>query len=436
MSTGYANKTEVILTMKIQLVVSKKPTSKLPSITVSPIDAPKSLDEFDVNIIDLSGADLWYNDQSNYSTINKSTDFSSIQTMIEKKKTSKVIIACPQNLPLCYDKYTPRTGAPHYTKSKPLKDIIDTVCRHILSKITPTNSLPLHLLYENTRTTLNHKTYEAAFYFDSNDKVLTKSDFSQKPTTVVLADSDVYATTLKVSSSLDDLNVFLNSLFPERNTETAPEWFSAVTFGDDDQQKSLISQKEKEIEEATISINAANEKLAKNARYKSILYTNGNELVEVVFEMLEKMLGCDLSDFEDKRKEDFLIETDKYTLIGEIKGVTSNVRRDNISQIDNHYNGYLDDHPGIDATKVHQVLIINPLRKQKPDEREPIHEDQINLAKRNGCLIVETSTLLRLFEKWQNGTVSKDQCIDAFCNTTGLLNPNVVINPTDDLDSY
>lgn len=55
--------------MKIQLVGLKIPIPQSPLITVSPIDTPKSLDEFDVNIIDLSGDDLWCNEQDSYFTI-------------------------------------------------------------------------------------------------------------------------------------------------------------------------------------------------------------------------------------------------------------------------------------------------------------------------------------------------------------------------------
>ena len=401
------------------------------------IDAPKSMDEFDVNVFDLTGQDLWKNKYNSCDTIDKISDFLSIQTMIEKKSKAKVVIVCPQNITYYYHGYTSSQGHQRYYSSIPIKGIIRQICSGVLSKIAPPNSFPLKLLYENTHTTIVGKTYEAAFYFDSNGRILTQSDFSQKPTTVVLTDNDVYATTLKITNSLEELKAFLNVLFSEKSAEAAPEWFSTVVFGDDDQQKELILRKEREIEAANLSIKTANETLARNARYKSILYTNGGELVEVVFDILEQLLGCDLSDFEDKKKEDFLIETDQYTLIGEIKGVTSNVRRDNISQIDNHYNGYLDDHPGIDVARVHQVLIINPLRKQKPDEREPVHEDQIRLAQRNGCLIVETDTLLRLFELFQRGAVSVEQCIGAFCNVTGLLKlGDIVCDPDEDMESY
>ena len=66
---------------------------------------------------------------------------------------------------------------------------------------------------------------------------------------------------------------------------------------------------------------------------KSVLYTNGDELVQVVFEILEELLGCDLSQFVDLKKEDFLFTIEDTTFIGEIKGVNSNVKNPNITQL-------------------------------------------------------------------------------------------------------
>lgn len=52
-------------------------------------------------------------------------------------------------------------------------------------------------------------------------------------------------------------------------------------------------------------IEAAKEILRENAKYKSILFTNGDELVSVVFSILQQLLNYDLSTFADKKKQDF-----------------------------------------------------------------------------------------------------------------------------------
>ena len=195
-----------------------------------------------------------------------------------------------------------------------------------------------------------------------------------------------------------------------------------VLFADDSRQKALIEEMKAHISDAQDKITEANAVLENNQRYKSILYTNGEQLVEIVFEILERLLDCDLSGFKDERNEDFLIRKPDCTYIGEIKGITSNVKNEHISQLDVHYQKYLDklEEQGTEED-VHQILIINPFRTKPLEQRDPVNEQQIALAKRNGCLIIETETLLRAFEKYLSGNITSEQCISAFSYNTGLL---------------
>ena len=386
-------------------------------ITLSPLSMPRSLDEFDINIIDLNTERLWRYKNQSYSTVDDINHLQSIFQMVKNSSKSKIIYVLPKNYTFLY-----HVHSHGYYKSVLLKDELDNIKKHILSQIVYPNIFGHSLMFENTRTEISGKTYEADFYFSGTSGCVTKSRASEKITTIILKDG-IYATTLNITYSYTMLINFIDFLFKKKEITHEPDWFSAISFGDDSLQRDIISAKETEIENAKNAINMANEKLSQNNRYKSILYTNGNELVEVVFEMLEKLLDCDLSEFEDKKDEDFLIKTEQYTFIGEIKGVTSNVKNDHIGQIEHHYQRYMDEleEKGI-TESVHQILIINPFRNKQPETCEPIHEKQINLAKRNGCLIIETSTLLRIFEKYQAGAITSEQCIQVFCNRTGLLN--------------
>ena len=60
-------------------------------------------------------------------------------------------------------------------------------------------------------------------------------------------------------------------------------------------------------------------------------------------------------------------------------------------------------------------------RNKSLNEREPIHKDQIELAVRSGCLIIETNTLLRLFERFCRGEVTAQKCNQVFSERSGLL---------------
>lgn len=85
-----------------------------------------------------------------------------------------------------------------------------------------------------------------------------------------------------------------------------------------------------------------------------------------------------------------------------LKRVTSNVKYEHISQVEVHYRG-------------------NPFRNKEISQREPINEQQVKLAERNGCLIISTYTLFKLYEKFLNGEISSEQCLDVFLHRKGLL---------------
>ena len=80
---------------------------------------------------------------------------------------------------------------------------------------------------------------------------------------------------------------------------------------DDHELKEGIVDHERIIQKHSEQIEKAKEKLIENNRYKSILYLNSKDLVDIVFEMLEKMLSCDLSSFEDKKVEDFVFKDER-----------------------------------------------------------------------------------------------------------------------------
>lgn len=407
--------------MKIQVIgYNKKLEKDFSGITVSTLRSPKSLDEFDVNIIDLTSKEgLWCNQGGSNRSINSINDFISISSMVRNSRKTKIVYVFPLNVNFSYA----YVGYPSnkYTSNVLLKDCLNTVCNEILDKALPTTVQKVVLAFENTRTSIAGRTYEADFYFCNSPNGITESDLSEKITTVTLGER-VYGTTLNVVTAKEELVEYINYLFGSKDRVDVPDWIEGIDFADDRGQKKNIEQNQAIIDEAKQRIEEAKEVLEKNARYKSILYTNSNELVEVVFDILEHILGCDLSGFEDVRKEDFLIKTNNCTFIGEIKGVTSNIKYEHVTQVELHYRGYLDrlEEEGMEE-KVKQILIMNPFRTKPIDKRDPVCEDQIKLAERNECLIIETNTLLRVFEKFCNGEIDVQKCIDIFSGEAGLL---------------
>ena len=420
--------------MRIQIIsLNSKTPSVSPVAVCSSISSPMSLDEFDINVIDLRAADLWRYQGDSYAYINQINDFKSVSNMILRKSNSKVLIVLPQNVNFLF-----RYSFDKYHKSKPLKDMLDTLHKEILVTLLPSGIVCPTLQFENTRTAINSITYVADFYFDTSEHVITSSHLSKKATTVEIQPNSLYVTTLDILQSEAELFGILSYIFPSGDKETAPSWIKDFFFADDEEQMNIVIQNQSKIAAAKEEIQNANAILEQNLQYKSILYTNGAKLVQVVFRILEQLLSCDLSSFVDERKEDFLIVKDQCTFIGEIKGVTSNVKNEHISQVDLHYQSYLDKLNEEGKTEnVIQMLIINPLRNKPLDEREPVLEQQIKLAERNGCLIIETVTLLKIFEKFILGQVSSEKCIDIFSQTTGLLSEQLFCSDDEaTLDRY
>ena len=214
---------------------------------------------------------------------------------------------------------------------------------------------------------------------------------------------------------------FLKAIGLIHENVDVPQWMEGIHMFDDIRQIDVIRESREKIQEEQNAIKAAEDIMSQNERYKSILYTSGDKLVEVVLDILGQMLGYDFSVFEDKKKEDFLAEIGDDVFIGEIKGVNHNVKSENVSQLDVHYQSFLED-SGKSENHVFALLIMNHQKNKDLTKREPVHENQVKLAKRNGSLIIDTFVLLKLFEKYKSEEISREYCMQLLKNNTGILN--------------
>ena len=381
------------------------------NIKINSIHDVESLDSHEINIIDLTDSNMWRNRENNTRSINAIADLKSLSITLKNSCKSKNIILLPQNLEFLYN-----ILSGNYMHSRELKDIIFDV-KEILEKLyTPIKSS--NLVYENTKTQIENRILSASFYFNQEmGNILTWSIGSQKPTTIEL--NGMIISTLKIKN-YEDLMAFLRGVKLVKERQDFPTWMEEIKMFDDKKQLEKIERNNEIIKDANNNISKAMDIINKNNRYKSILYTNGDELVEVVFEILEEMLGCDLSDFHDKKKEDFKFKIGEKTFIGEIKGITPNVKKANVSQLDVHVQEFLDENEATDGNIV-ALLIINHQRNKPLETREAVMEEQIKLAERNGSLIVETITLLRLFEQYLSKEKTREECIDILKKNKGLL---------------
>ena len=407
--------------MKIQVITGNKNLVTGDSITFSDYSSPMSPDNFDVNVIDLSYIDLWKSIGSTPGRIDNYNDLKFISKMISDSDRAGVVYVYPQDEDYKYD-YSNNS----YREKMRIKDLINNESFYQDYKACfPLGESIKSVVFEPTKTTIGKVEYTSAFRFDHvYVNIITESDNSNKVTTIKSEDGHIF-TTLDICSSVEKLQNFLDAIFGEDDVSDVPDWVREYEFGNDSLLKASIESSNKKIDELQQIINDANNQLADNNKYKSILVNNGVPLVKVVFEILEKLLDCDLSEFVDESREDFRIEKDGIVFIGEIKGITSNVKNENISQLDVHYQSYLDEIENEPQNiNAKAILIINPLRNKRLEEREPVNERQIKLANRNGSLIIETITLLKIYELYIDGLLSPEMCIQILTDKTGLLSIN------------
>ena len=388
-------------------------------VKVNSLHDAESLDFFEINIIVLQDNDIWVYSGNSNETIDTKADFSSLTKMIANSCKAQNMIVLPQNEVFKYYYIPSSRGYRNfgYQNQCELKNMIPKLNGILKNLYKPLERIDI--VYENTKTLLGNQEIPAAFYFGGmQSEELTKSVKSEKGTTI--KEGNLIISTLL----LDDwktIEAFLKTLGLIKQEQRRPEWMEEINMFDDDKQIEIIRDNQTKIQIAETNIEEARKVINKNNKYKSILYTNGEELVKVVLEILEEMLGCDFSDFKDVKREDFLTAVDEYTFIGEIKGVNHNVKSENVAQLERHYQSFLDDNPDADETKICALLIMDHQKNKPIQEREPVHEKQVALARKYGSLIIDTYTLLKLFEKYLSGEKSRAECIDILQNNTGLL---------------
>ena len=159
--------------------------------------------------------------------------------------------------------------------------------------------------------------------------------------------------------------------------------------------------------------------MIKNNRFKSILYSNGDELIDVVKGILVDIFKLQDDHFIDVKKEDFRFKFRDINFIVEIKGINTNVKNSNIAQCKKHVTDFLIAEDTMSPNNVKGLLIINPQRDIDPSKREPIHADQINYAKSEGILIITTLELLKLYQAYTKDKVVSNVCFEVFKNDVG-----------------
>lgn len=408
--------------MRIQIIEHQQNKRTSDKFTISSFNHPQSLDEFDVNIIKCNSKSLWECNNGKPNTINSISDFIHLSTMIKNSKSANHIIVVPQNIHHQYDRYSNT-----YCNKIEIKNNLP-ITTQIISVISSLGNT-VSLVFEPTKTLIGNNNVDADFHFDisftkqQEVSILTTSEFSKKITTI--RNGENIFTTLDIHD--DNIMDFLTQIGLYRVKDVFPQWLLSTPFLNDQEQNEIIAENKIIIDSANNKISSAQNILDENNEYKSILVSNGDQLVSTVFKILQQLLHCDLSGFKDIKKEDFAIPKDEVIFIGEIKGESSGVTAQKIRQIANHVDDYHADHPD-EVLPLKGIFIVNSHRQKPLEEREKVHIERISQATRENVLIIETIELLRLFEKFKRNEITPEQCIAIFQTKTGLLKTNDILS--------
>ena len=411
--------------MKIQIISLRKTNVKNEDgyeYTYSPIDEPKTFDAFDINFVSLQNESLWRYDCNSKRSINQLDDLKTLKQSIKEAKKSMTIVCLPQNYTFCAN-YVNYNGA--YSFSCKLKDMMEE-CLNIIKELIP--EIVFGLKYEDSTTVCQGTPINAHFYFSNYGSIykqLTKNIGAEHPTTLLISEN-LIITTLNLFDLCNNTIPFLIGTGIAKQESDVPKWVKQYNFGEDETLKNTLNDNNKTITNLLEDNKTIEQKLDENNNIKSILVETGDALVKQIFPMLEAMFDCDLKSFVDEKKQDFLIKKENVTFVGEIKGVTPNVKKSNISQTETHCLEYIEDleenHKPIENVK--GILIINHQREKELSQREPVQQEQINLAKKKNILIVETCTLLKSYELFLKKLITTEKIVSKFMEDKGLLREN------------
>lgn len=410
--------------MKVQLVtLDLEMGSKFTVSKISDFSSPKSFDTFDVNIIDLRSEKIYQDYESNGYNINYLDDFHAINKIIIDSNKTKFLFIYPGDI-----KFS--TGGNIYHQQihkKPIKHMLPHISQQFSSLH---KELGCDFSFEITDTELSDDVnVQAYFYFPERDdfEILLRSVDSDKVT--CCKKDNLFLTTLDILTD-EELQLFLEKvgLKATSNVEV-PDWMNKVMLFDDEKQLKNIEDNNVQIKSCQDSITESKDKLSENSRFKSILYTSGDELVDVVKDIFSKIFDVDFSEFKDKKKEDFTFTFKNKIFIGEIKGVNQNIKTINLSQLDLHFAHFSEEErDDLDENNIHKLLVMNHQKDKDLQDRIPVDPQQIKMAKNKyDSLIIETVELLEMYDKFTRGEMTQEECFNLICQN-GILkvkNPRI-----------
>ena len=394
--------------------------------TVSEFKNPKVFDDFELNVLDLSFEELWISEKSNIDNIDMIKDLKHYYTMLKNNKDTKILVILPQNIMFKYF----LDWKNNYIHREDLKNLTDFISQIVSKNVYNYNFI---LNFGENIINLNKLDIKADFYFDETgikeEQKILKSDKSNQLTTIRV-EENIYFTTLDLMKSREMLEAFLEkiNILNKCNEEKEPEWFKDIKILDDVNIENEVSKIEEEITKLQKTKENKLIKLEENKEIKRVLYQTDKKLQTIVIKMLNEMLDYEDKEFIDKMEEDYRICKGENTFLIETKGLLRNIKGTDISKTDDHVQIYIAKHKEEekiqDKDRVKGIFIVANQRNRKIEERDKLPTRQIELAERDGILIIRTEQLLKLYEDFRNKKIKTQEIIELFKTQIGEFKYN------------
>ena len=382
----------------------------------STFDDFELIDKFDYTIIDFSENEIWESDIVDDTKLGIEKNLEKLNETISNSSSKKVIFLFPQDI--SWSRINRYGASINISKRR-------TQFRNILiRRCFLHNTVGIGAV--TNETSLNNITTKSDFFFQDiihYYEPLTVSKYSNHPTTIRSFFCGIIFTFLSLATETNLID-FLETIGIAVPHSNMPKWLEDYHWYNDDNLYNTIQKNKIEIEALNKENKECSEKIKNNEFYKTILISQGDELVNTILKIFEEIFEIDASTFVDKKIQDFDMTISDVTILFEIKGISTNVKNQNITQLDLHESRFIDelnDKKCPIPANIRKVLIINHQRDKKISERESINDQQIRLAEKKGVLIIETFTLLTLLERFRKNEITKDIISNYFINSIGLL---------------
>jgi hypothetical protein len=266
------------------------------------------------------------------------------------------------------------------------------------------------------------ETYGAAWsYFQNynssiNLRIIAK--FGEGVVSFALRDKLFYVPALLPDNTPDRIDEFcrllcdaLISLINKLQVDI-PDWVDDFRF---EEEKSLISARQETLDKVA----EIDRKIAELGRFKRIIVTADDALVDDVCHVLRDGFGLRVDDADEGREDlRILDETGKPIVFVEVKGTNAGVKREYISQTDGHRDrAQLP--PEFPAVLVINTKIKNARTLQEKDQE--IALEQVRHAAAIKVLIVRTIDLLHLLRLHRSGCLSQESFLSLMRGHGGAI---------------